>query len=152
MKSANNNNLDSNISLNLADSTSFQSFAIFLEEIFKIAASNDKTERKTDAKKAKVKDFINKWRENAKTLASNNQNKQIDDSFLPCLKFLIPHEDRRLFNLKEAKLARVLIKSSDISGKSAERLLNYKKPENVQLEGDFASVACFTLQVRSLAT
>jgi DNA ligase-4 len=152
MKSA-NNNLDSN-KIHLADSMKFQTFALLFEDLAKLDVSSFKTEKKTDAKKAKIKDFLNKWRENAKKLASNSQNKQIDNSFLPCLRFLIPHEDSRLFNLKEAKLARVLIKSIGISDKSedAKKLLNYKKPENVQMDGDFASVAYFTLKVRSLAT
>ena len=61
-----------------------------------------------------------------------------------------PRHDRRVYGLKETKLAKYLIDALCIAPKSddAQKLLNYRAPTNVKSDGDFASVAFFVLKNR----
>lgn len=66
------------------------------------------------------------------------------------MRLLLPGDDRRVYGLKEVKLAKYLIEALCIASKSddALKLMNYRAPGNAKSDGDFASVAYFVLKNR----
>jgi DNA ligase 4 len=66
------------------------------------------------------------------------------------MRLLLPGDDRRIYGLKEKKLADNLINVLAIDKKSndALKLLHYRAPQNVKSDGDFASVAYFVFKNR----
>lgn len=66
------------------------------------------------------------------------------------MRLLLPGDDKRIYGLKEKKLADYLINVLAIDKKSndALKLLHYRAPQNVKSDGDFASVAYFVFKNR----
>lgn len=131
----------------------FKSFAVLLEKIAKIDDSKfTGTARggigKNEEKKRTLKKFMEAWRATAKS--SENKEESLDDNFFPAIRLLLPGDDRRIYGLKEVKLAKYLIEALCIAPKSddAQKLINYRAPSNVKSDGDFASVAYFVLKNR----
>ncbi|CAF0874039.1 unnamed protein product [Brachionus calyciflorus] len=126
---------------------SFKSFCNLLEKICKIdeTPQSKRTLGKNEEKKQLIQKFIEFWRHTAK-----NDTKKLDDNFYPAIRLLLPYDDDRVYGLKEIKLAKYLIDALCIAPKSddALKLLNYKAPNSIKSEGDFASMAYFVLKNR----
>ena len=148
--------ISSNDKIFVADVTSFYHFSSLLEEISKLDEQNSRGANsgigKNEAKKRSLQKFMDGWWGTSKKLKSTKEpSKIIDENFFTVLRLLLPHEDRRIYGLKETRLANFLIDALGISKTSedAKKLINYKAPSNVKLDGDFASVAFFILKVSS---
>jgi DNA ligase 4 len=128
----------------VAGKQTFYTFATCLEKISKV---NDKVGI-TEKKKEIVSQYINQWRNDEKKLKLNNL--VVESSMYPAIRFFCPNDDRRVYGLKENKLAKYLIHNLGISVTSPDalKLLNYRAPNNVRSDGDFASVAYFVLKSR----
>ncbi len=136
----------------VANKISFKSFSNLLEQINKIDESTVKSRSigKNEEKKRCLQKFNELWKTTAKNLESSNINEKIDDNYFPVMRLLLPMDDRRIYGLKETKLAKYLIDALCIAPKSddAIKLINYRAPNSVKAEGDFASVAYFVLKSR----
>ena len=140
--------------IKVASKISFKLFSGLLESINKIdeSAASNRTIGKNEEKKRVLQKFNDQWRATAKTLASSNAdpNTKVDDNYFPIIRLLLPSDDRRIYGLKETKLAKYLIEALCIGPKSEDalKLINYRAPNAVKAEGDFASVAFFVLKNR----
>lgn len=123
----------------------FKSFCNLLEQIIKIDESPQQGRKigKIEEKKNLVKKYIEYWRQTAKTA-------NLDDNFYPIMRLLLPHDDDRVYGLKEIKMAKYLIDALCIGSKTEDaiKLLNYRAPTKIKSEGDFASTAYFVLKNR----
>jgi DNA ligase-4 len=130
----------------VAKKMKFNAFANLLEKISKVDDLKN-TAGKIEEKKRLINKFIEYWRH--ETVTSDDSNK-IDDNFYPAMRLLLPHDDRRVYGLKETKLANYLIDVLCISKTSIDgkKLLHYRAPQNAKSDGDFASVAFFVLKSR----
>lgn len=130
----------------VSENTKFKEFADLLESLNKVDMSNNthRNSTKTDQKKDLLKKFFEKWRLRGTKLSQPNPN------LFPIIRLLLPDNDRRIYSMKEAKLAQYLIKAFSIADTSndAQSLRNYKAPSSVKAEGDFATVAFFALKSR----
>jgi DNA ligase-4 len=144
--------------LNVANRILFSDFTSVLEEISKIPTARGPTAGvgKNEQKRRILKNFLEKWRSTAKSMAeSDPANKAlIDDNFFQVLRLLLPKEDRRIYNIKEAKLASLITEALGISKTSddGKKLLNYRQHNSANLDGDFAGSAYFVLKKRSKDT
>jgi DNA ligase 4 len=105
---------------------------------------------KNEEKRRLLHKFIDGWRAIGDKLKEEHPSAKIDSSLFPLLRLLLPSDDRRVYGLKENKLAKYLIDALCMAPKSddALKLINYRAPANVKAEGDFASVAYFVLKNR----
>lgn len=130
----------------------FKQFASLLEQITKIDETSGSQRAglvgKNEEKKKLLQKFIEYWRFTTASLKKSDSN--VDENFFPAMRFLLPEDDRRIYGLKEVKLAKYLIEALCIGPKSndAMKLLNYRAPSHVKSDGDFASVAYFVLKNR----
>jgi DNA ligase 4 len=111
---------------------------------------------KNEEKRRMLDKFIDGWRAIGDKLkeehesSSSSSRAKVDPSLFPLLRLLLPGDDRRVYGLKENKLAKYLIDALCMAPKSddALKLINYRAPTNVKADGDFASVAYFVLKNR----
>lgn len=119
----------------VASQTKFKEFAELLELLNKVDMSSQthKNSNKSDQKKDFLRKFFEKWRLRGKDLSTNNS------TLFPIIRLLLPDCDRRIYNMKEAKLAQYLIKAFAIAETStdASSLRNYKAPSTVKAEGEY---------------
>jgi DNA ligase-4 len=133
----------------------FKSFCGLLEQMSKIDESNVSKAMtgvgKNEEKKRILQKFHQFWLDSSDKMRENTStDEKIDDNYYPVLRLLLPYDDRRVYGLKENRLAKCLIDALCIAPKSddAQKLLNYRAPTHVRSEGDFASVAYFVLKNR----
>ena len=118
-----------------------------LEEISKLPSGRGVNAGigKNESKKRCLKSFIDMWRSTAKKMTDKDPaNKAlIDDNFFQVLRLLLPKEDRRIYNIKEAKLAALIIDALAISKNTddGKKLLNYREHNSTNIDGDFAGLA-----------
>ena len=116
----------------VSDKILFSDFTSILEEISKIPkqrAGPNSGIGKNEQKRRILQGFLDKWRSTAKTMIEQDPiNKGlVDDNFFQVLRLLLPSEDRRVYNLKEAKLAALIVDALCISNTDAsKKLLNYR--------------------------
>ncbi len=125
----------------------FNLFANLLEKMSNIDDMKNLS-GKTEDKKRLLTKFIEYWRQEGTVV--NTGGTKVDDNFYPVMRLLLPNDDRRIYGLKEAKLANYLIDVLCISKASIDgkKLLHYRAPQHVKSDGDFASVAFFVLKSR----
>ena len=123
---------------NVAKQIQFAELTNLLEELSKIIGTGS-----IEKKKNKLRNFFKKWQSTAKENMTSDQG-LIDYEFFQLLRLILPREDKRYYNLKEAKLAELLIDVITISRTSddGKRLLNYKEHNSMNMDGDFAG-DCF---------
>ena len=140
--------------ISISDKINFNSFVNLLEKINKIdeAVVLNRSISKNEEKKRILEKFYESWRNIGKSL--EGQISQIDRSYFPIIRLLLPFDDRRIYGLKETKLSKFLIEALCISPKSddALKLINYRAPNHVKIDGDFASVAFYVLKNRCQVT
>ena len=116
----------------VSDKILFSDFTSILEEISKIPKQRTGPNSgigKNEQKRRILQSFLDKWRSTAKTMIEQDPvNKGlVDDNFFQVLRLLLPSEDRRVYNLKEAKLAALIVDALCISNTDAsKKLLNYR--------------------------
>jgi len=116
----------------VSDKILFSDFTSILEEISKIPKQRTGPNSgigKNEQKRRILQSFLDKWRSTAKTMIEQDPvNKGlVDDNFFQVLRLLLPNEDRRVYNLKEAKLAALIVDALCISNTDAsKKLLNYR--------------------------
>ncbi|RMZ95310.1 DNA ligase 4 [Brachionus plicatilis] len=134
-----------NLENTVGSHVTFKSFCNLLEKIIQIDETPQHARKtgKIEEKKNLVRKFIEYWRQTAK--AHN-----LDDNFYPVMRLLLPHDDDRVYGLKETKLAKYLIEALCIGSKTEDalKLLNYRAPTKIKSEGDFAGTAFFILKNR----
>ena len=131
----------------------FSDFSKTLEEIAKLPAARGGVNSgvgKNEAKGRLLQKFIDQWRSIAKSLVNKeleSNTKLIDDNFFQVLRLLLPHEDRRVYGLKEVKLASLIIETLGISKttEDGKKLLNYRQHNSNNVDGDFAGTILFNL-------
>ena len=148
-------NSEENLSavVSVSSKVSFKSFAKLLEQIINIdlTSANARAIGKNEEKKRTLQKFMERFREMAKHISAEKKDIKVDDNLFPIIRLLLPGDDRRTYGLKETKLAQYLIDALSIAKKSddAQKLTNYRAPNNVKSEGDFASVAYLVLKNRT---
>ena len=110
------------VRVSVASHVNFDSFARLLENMSLITA--DQVETKTSLKKRELEAYLQMWRERAATLAKQQQA-PVESSFYPIMRLLIAGEDTRIYNLKETRLAQLLIKALCLGEMDATKLVNY---------------------------
>lgn len=112
----------------------FKIFTNLLEQINKIDESNaaNRAVPKNEEKKRTLQKFYELWRSTARKLEeeekANSTQNQVDENYFHIMRLLLPADDRRVFGLKETKLAKYLIDALCIAPKSddAMKLINYR--------------------------
>lgn len=141
--------------ISVASKVKFKDVANLLEKIAKIddaVATRGRGQGKNEAKKNELENFMQNWRQlSDKMKQSLNASEKIDENFFPVMRLLLPGDDRRIYGLKEAKLAKALCEALCIGVKTddGQKLINYRTPVHMKSsDGDFASVAFFVLRNR----
>jgi hypothetical protein len=133
-----NTNEPSKKTISVASAIHFNMLAKHLESLSKINSSVGKG--KEDVKKKELQLFIKTWNDKAAELKKvyNEANTTVSSNFFPALRLLLPSEDRRVYGLKESKLAVFIIKGLGLSDKSddAIKLTNF-----ASYHADLASAA-----------
>jgi hypothetical protein len=131
--------------ISVGSKISFNSFAKLLENLSKINAASIKG--KEDQKRKELETFIQMWNKTASELNELANNVKVTNNFFPVLRLLLPSEDRRIYGLKETRLAGFLIKALGLSDRSedAVKLSNY-----ASYHADFGSAAFDVLNKRFL--
>ena len=135
----------------VASQVLFSDFSKCLEEIAKLPAASRGVNSgigKNEAKKRILNRFIDQWNCTAKRLsekepAANKTNiTTVDSNFFQVLRLLLPQEDRRIYGLKEVKLATLIIDALGISKttEDGKKLLNYRQHNSNNVDGDFAGI------------
>jgi DNA ligase-4 len=131
----------------------FKTLTGLFENLVKI---RDQTNRgggigKNEERKRECEKFRDLWRKASTDLkAKASADQKVVDDYYTVIRLLLPAVDRRVYGLKEAKLAAFIINALSItkSTDDGQKLINYRAPSNVKLDGDFASVAYFVLKNR----
>lgn len=135
----------------------FKDLARLFEDISKLDDNKSKTGGrglgKNEEKKRRLQEFHKFWRDAAaklKETTAGDKETVVEDNYYPVMRLLLPSDDRRVYGLKEAKLAKYLIEALGLApnGDDAKKLLNFRAPTNVKSDGDFASSAYFVLKSR----
>lgn len=131
--------------ISVGSKISFNSLAKLLENLSKINAASIKG--KEDQKRKELESFIQIWNKTSNELNEHSNNVKVTNNFFPVLRLLLPSEDRRIYGLKESKLAGFLIKALGLSDRSEDaiKLSNY-----ASYHADFGSAAFDVLNKRLL--
>ena len=150
----------------VASNIKFSSLAGLFEKISKIGevkgGRGPNGLGKNEEKKRLLQNYHKYWRDvsndlNGKLAAEaesspkkSNVATVVDSNYFSVMRLLLPGDDRRIYGLKESKLAISLISALSISKNTDDglKLINYRAPANVKSDGDFASVAFFVLKSR----
>ena len=144
IKRSNSQSSSSSI-ISVGSKISFNSLAKLLENLSKINAASIKG--KEDQKRKELESFIQIWNKTSNELNEHSNNVKVTNNFFPVLRLLLPSEDRRIYGLKESKLAGFLIKALGLSDRSEDaiKLSNY-----ASYHADFGSAAFDVLNKRLL--
>jgi hypothetical protein len=105
-------------STSVSSKVNFRQLTSLLEQISKIdevTVGRTAATGKNQEKKKLLQKFIQSWRTIATNLTSSVQ--PVDGNFFPVMRFLLPADDRRVYGLKETKLAKHLIDALVINSK-----------------------------------
>ena len=122
-------------SISVASKVKFKDVASLLEKIAKIddatlTASSRGGQGKNDAKKTELESFMQTWRTIGDKMkaANTSSSRKVDENFFPVMRFLLPADDRRVYGLKEVKLAKALCDALCIGVRTddGQKLINYR--------------------------
>jgi DNA ligase-4 len=151
--------MDETSKIHVSSKITFKTLAGLFENLAKI---RDKTVRgggKNEERKREMEEFRDVWRKarsdlRAKAAAAPDNKSEVVDDYYTIIRMLLPGVDRRVYGLKENRLALSIITALSItkSTDDGQKLINYRAPSSVKADGDFASVAFFVLKTRCQET
>ena len=118
--------------ITVSSKITFKVFSNCLEQLHKIDESpnSNRAIPKNEEKRRLLTKFYDLWRSTAIKLAAAEtlDISCVDGSYFPIIRMLLPSDDRRVYGLKESKLAKYLIEALCIAPKSddALKLINYR--------------------------